>query len=122
MLFQLTDENAAKTIASGKPLVVDCWASWCHSCTLQMPEIEELAKEFGRKAVFAAYTLDDWCDFASERRIQSLPTVLFFKDGKEIPALRCAGCLPKAAFRERVLELLRWPERNAPETFSDENP
>lgn len=51
MAFQFTDANVKEVIASGKPVVIDCWATWCGPCVRMSPIIDELAEEFGDKAV-----------------------------------------------------------------------
>ena len=82
-----TDENIHEIIAGGKPVVVDFWATWCGPCRAMSPLIDELAEEYEGRVVIGSYNLDDENDFASENRVMSLPTILFFKDGKKTPLL-----------------------------------
>ena len=90
MAFTFTDENVKETIATGKPVVVDFWATWCGPCMGMAPVIDRLAQEYEGKVVIGKYNVDEETDFSSENRIMSLPTILFFKDGKKTD-LRLAG-------------------------------
>ena len=46
MAFTFTDENVKEIIATGQPVVIDCWATWCGPCVAMAPIIDELAKEY----------------------------------------------------------------------------
>lgn len=104
MAFQFTDENVKDSIASGKPVVVDCWATWCGPCVRMSPIIDELAEEFGDKAVIGKYNIDEQNDLSTEFRIMSIPTILFFKDGKLVE--RLAGSQPKSTLQDKINALL----------------
>lgn len=105
MAFTLTDENVEEIIASGKPVVVDFWATWCGPCVGMAPTIDELAVEYEGKVVIGKYNVDEEGDFASSNRIMALPTILFFKDGKKT-AIRLAGSQTKENLRAKIEELL----------------
>lgn len=104
MAFQFTDENVKESIASGKLVVVDCWATWCGPCVRMSPIIDEVAEEFGDKAIIGKYNVDEQNDLSSEYRIMSIPTILFFKDGKLVD--RLAGSQSKATLEEKINSLL----------------
>ncbi len=104
MAFQFTDQNVKDTIATGKPVVIDCWATWCGPCVRMSPIIEELAEDFGEKAVIGKYNIDEQSDLTTEYRIMSIPTILLFKDGKLVE--RLAGSQPKATLQEKINALL----------------
>ncbi|TFU91673.1 thioredoxin [Barnesiella sp. WM24] len=104
MAFQFTDENVKESIASGKLVVVDCWATWCGPCVRMSPIIDEVAEEFGDKAIIGKYNVDEQNDLSSEYRIMSIPTILFFKDGKLVD--RLAGSQSKATLDEKINSLL----------------
>ena len=78
MAFQFTDANVEEIIASGKPVVVDFWATWCGPCMSMAPIIDEVAAEFEGQAVIDKYKVEEESDFASENRVMSLTTILFF--------------------------------------------
>lgn len=100
-----TDENIHEIIAGGKPVVVDFWATWCGPCRAMSPLIDELAEEYEGRVVIGSYNLDDENDFASENRVMSLPTILFFKDGKKTP-LRLVGSQSRETLVEKIEALL----------------
>lgn len=100
-----TDENIHEIIAGGKPVVVDFWATWCGPCRAMSPLIDELAEEYEGRVVIGSYNLDDENDFASENRVMSLPTILFFKDGKKTH-LRLAGSQSRETLVEKIEALL----------------
>ena len=105
MAFVFTDENVEEIINSGKPVVVDFWATWCGPCMAMAPIVDELALEYSDKAVIGKYNVDEEGDFASSNRIMSLPTILFFKDGKKT-AIRLAGSQSKENLKANIEKLL----------------
>lgn len=105
MAFIFTDENAEEVINSGKPVMIDFWATWCGPCMSMAPIIDELAQEYEGKVVIGKYNVEDESDLSSQYRITSLPTILFFKDGKKAD-LRLAGSQSKASLKEAIEKLL----------------
>ncbi len=105
MATNFTDENIHEIIASGQPVVVDFWATWCGPCRAMAPLIDELAKEYDGRVVIGSYNLDNENDFAAENRVMSLPTILFFKNGKKTQ-LRLAGSQSRETFVEKIEALL----------------
>lgn len=101
----LTDENVKYIIASGKPVVIDFWATWCGPCMGMAPIIDKLAEEYADRVVIGKYNVDEEGDLSTEYRIMSLPTLLFFKDGKKTD-IRLAGSQTEATLRARIEELL----------------
>lgn len=104
MAFQFTDANVEEIIASGKPVVVDFWATWCGPCMSMAPIIDEVAAEFEGQAVIGKYNVEDESDFASENRVMSLPTILFFKNGSKT-TIRLTGSQSKETLVAKVNEL-----------------
>lgn len=90
MAQTFTDENIRDIIASGKPVVIDFWATWCGPCRAMAPAIDQLAQEYEGRVEIGKYNVDEEGDISSEYRIMSLPTILFFKDGKKTD-LRLVG-------------------------------
>ena len=105
MAFTFTDENVNEIIESGKPVVIDFWATWCGPCMALAPVIDELAEQYEGQVVIGKYNVEDESDFSTDHRIMSLPTILFFKDGKKT-AIRLAGSQSKETIEEKIKELL----------------
>ncbi len=105
MALNITDENAKEIIESGKPVVIDFWATWCGPCMAMAPVIDELAKEYEGQVVIGKYNVDEEGDLSTEFRIMSLPTLLFFKDGKKTD-IRLAGSQTRATLEEKIKALL----------------
>ncbi|MBD5252473.1 MAG: thioredoxin [Bacteroides sp.] len=101
-----TDQNVHEIIASGKPVVIDFWATWCGPCVRMAPIVEELAQEYEGSVVIGKYNIEEENDLAMKYRIMSIPTILFFKNGEQISSLRMAGAQQKADLKARIEELL----------------
>ncbi len=100
-----TDENIKEIIASGQPVVIDFWATWCGPCKAMAPYVEQIAEEYEGRAVIGKYNVDEEGDFATECGIRSLPTILFFKNGEKTD-IRLVGGQKPDAIREKVEALL----------------
>lgn len=105
MAFTFTDENVEETIASGKPIVIDFWATWCGPCMAMAPIIDELAEEYADRVIIGKYNAEEENDFAASNRIMALPTILFFKNGKKAE-IRLAGSQTKETLKENIEKLL----------------
>lgn len=82
MAIEFTDKTVREAVESGKPVVVDFWATWCGPCIKLGPAVEELADKYGDRAIIGKLNVDEEADFVMENKIRGIPTVLFFKDGK----------------------------------------
>lgn len=105
MAFKFTDENVKEVIESGKPVVIDFWATWCGPCVGMAPVVDELAEEYADKVIIGKYNVDEEGEFASDNRVMSLPTILFYKDGKKT-SLRLVGSQTKDNLKAKIEELL----------------
>lgn len=105
MAFTFTDENAEEIINSGKPVVIDFWATWCGPCMRMAPTIDELSTEYDGQVVIGKYNVEEESDLSTNYRITSLPTILFFKDGKKTD-IRLTGSQTKATINDAIQKLL----------------
>jgi thioredoxin 1 len=105
MAIDVNDSNFEEVvIKSEKPVVVDFWAEWCGPCRMIAPTIEDMAREFSDKAVVAKCNVDDSPQVAIKYSIRSIPTILFFKEGKI--ADKQVGAVPKNVLADKLKSLL----------------
>lgn len=82
-IHEATIGNLPALLCAGKPVVVDFWANWCAPCHVITPILRDLAKEFDGRVAFAKVDVQNNNDLAEQFEIWSLPTLVFFKKGKE---------------------------------------
>ena len=98
-VVHLNKESFDKMIAEGTAMV-DFWAKWCMPCQGLLPIIEELGQELEGTVKVGKVEVDENGDLAKQFRVMSIPTVIFFKDGKEVS--RLVGAYPKEAYLEKL--------------------
>ncbi len=81
------------------PVVVDFWAPWCGPCLRMAPQFEEAAKQFPLKARFAKLNSDNYPEIAGMYAIMGIPTMIIFKNGKELG--RISGAMSS-------LQIINW--------------
>ena len=79
-------------------MMVDFWASWCGPCRMLAPVMDDLAAQYEGKAVVGKVNVDEERELAIRYGVMSIPTVIFYKDGKEIS--RKVGVMPDKVFTE----------------------
>lgn len=94
----------SEVIESDKPVLVDFWAPWCGPCKAIGPVVEELAKEFGDRIKFTKCNVDENPSTPSKYGIRAIPTLIFFKDGKDVDKI--TGMVAKAKLEEAINHLL----------------
>lgn len=105
MAQTFTDENIHDIIASGKPVMIDFWATWCGPCVGMGPAVDTVAEEFAGRVEVGKYNIDEQNDLAMKYRIMSIPTILTFKNGEKTD-LRLVGAQSVEKLRETLNALL----------------
>jgi thioredoxin 1 len=101
----LKDENFEEEVLQSKiPVVADFWAPWCGPCRVVSPIIEELAKEYEGKVKIGKLNVDENPQNASKYGVMSIPSVLFFKDGKPVKTM--VGAQNKENYKEAIEQML----------------
>jgi len=91
----VVEQNAGLT-------VVDFWATWCAPCRMIAPVLEQLAEEYAGKARVAKLDVDTNVRTASRFQVRSIPTLLFFKNGKIVDQV--IGAVPKQQLEMKFKE------------------
>lgn len=101
MVNVINDMNFHNEVTnSDVPVVVDFWATWCGPCKMLSPVMEEVSEELNGKAKFVKVNVDENPVAANEYRIASIPTVMIFKNGKQINSL--VGFRPKNEIKSAI--------------------
>jgi thioredoxin 1 len=100
-ITHLTNDTFKAAVAgSSTPVLVDFWAPWCGPCKAIGPILEELATELDGKLKIAKVNIDENNEIAVEYNIKAIPTMLVFKNGKEVDKI--VGLTPKAALKSKL--------------------
>ena len=100
-ILHVTDHDFEDQVIKGKGLIlVDFWAEWCGPCRMVAPVLEDLAVEYEGQVTITKLNVDENRQTAAQFGIQSIPTILFFKDGS--PTDQVIGALPKAAIKAKI--------------------
>ena len=92
-------------IAGDTPVLVDFFAEWCGPCKMMKPVLEELKKKRGNKIIILKRDIDKHISLSSEYRIQSVPTLVLWKQGEII--WRQSGALSLNELEQILLSYIR---------------
>ena len=103
--IELKDADfGTEVLKSDVPVMIDFWAIWCGPCMAVAPTVEEIATEYEGKAKICKVDVDSNKDIPMQYGIRSIPTLLFFKDGKL--ADQIVGAVPKGMITEKLDKLI----------------
>jgi len=101
MALQLTDTNFKESaLDTDKLVMIDFWAQWCGPCKMLSPIVEQLADEYGDKAVIGKLDVDNNQEVSMKYGIRSLPTILWIKNGEIVD--KHVGLTTKAKLQEKI--------------------
>ena len=100
MEIEITTQNFDEVISQGKPVLMDFWATWCGPCKMLSPIVAEVAASADGFKV-CSVDVDEAPGIASAYNVSSIPTLIVFKNGKEVR--RSIGFIQKP----QVLALLQ---------------
>ncbi len=103
--LHFTDANFKKEVLeSDLPVLVDFWAAWCGPCKMIAPFIDDLAKEYAGKMKIGKLDVDSNSKVVTQYGVMSIPTIIFFKNGKIMNQL--VGAVSKHDLKRKIEENL----------------
>jgi len=100
-VIALDSKSFNSEIANAKGVaLVDFWATWCGPCIALAPTIKDVAKEYEGKVTVGKIDVDKIKDVTAKYKIEAMPTLIIFKDGKEVD--RIIGGVPKATITAKL--------------------
>lgn len=101
MAEEITGETFGKEVLQSQiPVLVDFWAPWCGPCRMVAPSIEAISKKYQGRLKVVKVNVDNNQQVAAQYGIMSIPTLMVFKDGKQVEQL--VGALPQAAMEDKL--------------------
>lgn len=97
----------AEVVSADKPVLVDFWAEWCGPCRMIAPILENLADEYADSLKITKLDVDQNPKTMTQYGVQSIPTLILFKDGQ--PVERLVGYMPKDRLLGRIKPHLGTP-------------
>ena len=105
MEIKITDDNfKAEVMESSIPVLVDFYADWCGPCKMMAPLVAQLAEAYEGKCKIGKCNTDENPGLVGEYRIMSIPTFIFFKDGKAVETVM--GVVSKNELEAKIKQVL----------------
>ncbi|UCE97287.1 MAG: thioredoxin [Dehalococcoidia bacterium] len=105
MVLDITDQTFESEVLKSKlPVLLDLWAPWCGPCRMVSPVVEALSEKNEEKLKFCKINVDENQKTASLYSVMSIPTLMFFKDGKVIDTV--IGAVPESVLQAKIDELV----------------
>ena len=104
-IVHVTDADFEQNVLKNSlPVLVDFWAEWCGPCRMVAPVLEDIAEECEGKAVIAKMNVDEYKQTPTQFNIQAIPTMILFKEGKEIA--RIVGVESKDTIKTKIENII----------------
>ena len=104
-IAEISDDSFQKDVIDQRsPVLVDFWAPWCGPCRAIGPVVEELANVYGEQMQFKKCNVDDNPLTPGKFGIKSIPTLIFFKEGKVVEQI--VGIVAKSKLEEIIKKLV----------------
>ena len=105
MVLEISDQSfEAEVLKSTQPVLLDMWAPWCGPCRMVGPVIDKLSEQYKGKFKFCKMNVDDNQKTAGKFNVMSIPTLIFFKNGKAIDTV--VGAQSESALKSKIESLL----------------
>jgi thioredoxin 1 len=104
-LVEVNESNFQQEVLdSSIPVLMDLWAPWCMPCRIVAPSVEKIANDNEGKLKVCKLNVDNNQNIAARYNVQGIPTLLIFKDGKEVD--RIVGAVPPQAIQSKLDSIL----------------
>jgi thioredoxin 1 len=103
-VVEITDQNFQEVTGQSGLTMVDFWAVWCGPCRMVAPIVEQLADDYAGQVTVGKLDVDNNQRSASQFNVRSIPTILFFRDGKVVDQV--IGAVPRPALESKIKQLL----------------
>ena len=103
-VIEITDTNFSDVTGQPGLSMVDFWAVWCGPCRMVAPIVEQLANDYAGQVTVGKLDVDNNQRSAAQFNVRSIPTILFFKDGKVVDQV--IGAVPRPALEAKIKQHL----------------
>lgn len=99
-----TDNFEKEVLESKKPVLVDFYADWCGPCMMMGPIVERMSVKYEDNLAVGKCNIDEEMELAEKFKVMSIPTFIFFKDGK--PIVTNVGSMSEKELAAKIEEVL----------------
>lgn len=99
-MIKFTDDNYLDYLTQDQLVVIDFWATWCGPCQRLAPILEQVANEYGDRALIGKYNAENNEELLERYSVRNIPTILFIKHGEVLD--RLTGAVNAAKIKELI--------------------